>query len=81
MFNSDNVSDQKKTASMSTTFLCLDKRRPLLMAGIMISSYLIKQEASTKNEDAPRAFNLGSNAEIMKHILFFFIIAWKTISQ
>ena len=35
------------------------------------SSYLIKQETSTKNEDAPCAFNFASNAEDNEaHTLF-----------
>ena len=39
------------------------------------SSYLIKQEASTKNEDAPHAFNFASNAEDKEaHTLFLSLL-------
>jgi len=34
-------------------------------------SYLIKQQASTKNEDALRTFDLRQMLKIMKHVLFF----------
>ena len=42
---------------------------------LWFSSYLIKQEASTKNEDAPHAFNFASNAEdIEAHTLFLSLL-------